>query len=157
MYYWKNFCNLSLHIGLFYLKNLNTYKQFGSSSKCQIGLFCATPSKRPPRSLLVAPLFTMIRGNTIHFLQNCDVIVTWDHLKCNHITCLLTPESWACSTTNSGITPMNLTPIVGILSPWVCPTKHPRSLPIRLRLQRISYAHDLSISVDTIDTDFFDS
>ncbi len=43
--YWKNLCSSSLHIGLFYLKNLNAYKQFGSSSKCQINPFCATPSK----------------------------------------------------------------------------------------------------------------
>ncbi len=43
-FYWKNVCSLSLHIGLFYLKNLNAYKQFGSSSKCKIGPFGATPS-----------------------------------------------------------------------------------------------------------------
>ncbi len=36
----------ALQIGLFYLMNLSAYKQFGSSSKCQIGLFCATPSIR---------------------------------------------------------------------------------------------------------------
>ncbi len=42
--YQNNLCSMALQIGLFYLMNLNAYKQFGSSSKCQIGLFCATPS-----------------------------------------------------------------------------------------------------------------
>ncbi len=39
----NNLCSLALQIGLFYLMNLNVYKQFGSSSKCQIGPFCAAP------------------------------------------------------------------------------------------------------------------
>ncbi len=42
--YWKILCSLSRHIGLYYLKNLNAYKRFGSSSKCLISPFCATPS-----------------------------------------------------------------------------------------------------------------
>ncbi len=42
--YQNNLCSLTLQIGLFYLMNLNVYKQFGSSSKCQIGPFCAIPS-----------------------------------------------------------------------------------------------------------------
>ncbi len=42
--YWKNLCSLSLHIGLLYRKNLNGYKHFGSSSKCQISPFRTTSS-----------------------------------------------------------------------------------------------------------------
>ncbi len=42
--YQNNLCSLALQINLFYLMNLNAHKQFGSSSKCQIGPFCATPS-----------------------------------------------------------------------------------------------------------------
>ncbi len=42
--YQKNLCSLAQQIGLFYLMNLNAHKQFGSSSKCQISLFCATSS-----------------------------------------------------------------------------------------------------------------
>ncbi len=42
--YWEDLCSLSSHISLFYPKNLNACKQFNSSSKCQIGPFCATPS-----------------------------------------------------------------------------------------------------------------
>ncbi len=45
--YWKNVCSLSLHIGVFYLKNFNAYKQFGSLSKFQIGTSCATLSICP--------------------------------------------------------------------------------------------------------------
>ncbi len=42
--YENNLCSLVLQIGLFYLMNLNAYKLFESSSKCQIGPFCTTPS-----------------------------------------------------------------------------------------------------------------
>ncbi len=42
--YQNNLCSLALQIGLFYLMNLKAYKQFGCSSKCQIGPFCTTPS-----------------------------------------------------------------------------------------------------------------
>ncbi len=37
--YWKNLCSLFLHVGLFYLKNLNAFKQFGSSQNVRLALF----------------------------------------------------------------------------------------------------------------------
>ncbi len=57
----------------FYQTNLNAYEQFGSSLKCQIGPFCATPSICPLPLLINSSMICVIKALNSHYISTTAI------------------------------------------------------------------------------------